>query len=172
MYSLIRFSIFLFACFVLIHASGQRVLLVEKPGTFKNFKYFEGDEIIIRTHPDGDKIEGIIHLMTDTSIIINFDNEIMLTSIKRILKPLFWPRLLTHTTRIAGAGYFALDAVNNAINNEVIIDEQTVKISAGLVAFSYALIPCHYRRIRIGNPWRLKILDFSMDVEPVNPFQR
>ena len=56
--------------------------------------------------------------------------------------------------------------------NEVIIDEQTVKISAGLVAFSYALIPFHYKRIRIGKPWRLQILDFSMDVEPLNPFLR
>jgi hypothetical protein len=172
MYSLIRVSVYLFICLIAIHVAGQRVLLVEKPGSFKNFKYFEGEDIILRTYPDGDRIEGTIHLMTDSSIIVNYDNEIQLENIERIIRPLFWIRLLSKSTRIAGAGYFVLDAVNNTINNETIIDEQTVKISAGLVAFSYALVPFQYRRIKIGNPWRLKILDFSMDVDPLNPFLR
>lgn len=172
MHTWFRSIVLLVCCLIMIHASGQRVLLVERPGSFKNFKYFEGSDIIIRTLSDGAKVEGNIHMITDTSIVIDYDKEIMLLDIKKIIRPLFWTNLLTHASRIAGVGYFALDVVNNSINNEVMIDEQTLKISAGLLAFSYALVPLHHRRLKIGKPWRIKVLNFSMDNEPLNPFLR
>ena len=150
----------------------QRVLLIEKPGKFKNYKYFVGDDIMLKTAPYSQKYEGTIHEISDTSIIINFDNEIMLKDINKVLRKRTGLPWLSIITRALGAGYLLLDVVNNALNNEPIIDQQTVMISAGLVAFSYALVPLHNRHLKRGEKWRIKVLNMSMDEEAVNPFQQ
>ena len=151
----------------------QRVLLVEKPGRFKNYKYFVGDDIIVKIAPYGEKHEGTIHEVTDTSLLINFDNEIMIDDIEMILRPRWGFNLLSKVTRIAGAGYFVLDVVNRSINNQSpVVDQNTLMISAGLVAFSYALVPFHDKRIKKGEKWRIKVLNMSMDEEVPNPFVR
>ncbi len=153
-------------------ADAQRILLLEKPGTFRNYKYFPGDEIVVRTAPAGMKHGGTINGITDTSILINYDEEILIEDIEKVLRHRWALGLTSKATRIAGAGYFALDVVNNAINHELVVDKNTVMISAGLVAFSYALVPLHYKKMNIGEKWRIKVLNMSMDEEVVTPFLR
>lgn len=154
-------------------ANAQRILLIDKPGKFKNFKYFIGDDIVLKTAPYGNKTEGTIHVITDTSLIINFDHEILLEDIEVILKPRWGMKLLSRITRIAGGGYFLLDVTNNLITgNPTIVDENTLIISAGLVAFSYALVPLHNRRMEPGNKWRMQVLNMSLDEPAPNPFQK
>ena len=111
--------------------------------------------------------------ITDTSILINFDNEILLVDISMVMRRRWGWSLLSKVTRIAGAGYFLLDVTNRAINNQSpVVTENTLMISGGMVAFSYALVPIHYKRMRRGEKWRLKVLNMSMDEEVPNPFQR
>jgi len=165
--------IILILCLPASGVFAQRVLLVEKPGKFKNYKYFVGDEIVMKVAPYGEKHEGIIHEVTDTSLLINFDNEIMLDEIQMILRPRWGLNILSKVTRIAGAGYFILDVVNRSINNQSpVVNENTLMISAGLVAFSYALVPFHDKRMKRGDKWRIKVLNLSMDEEVPNPFLR
>jgi len=153
--------------------TAQRVLLVEKPGKFKNYKFFVGDDIVLKIAPYGEKHEGTIHEISDTSLLINFDNEIMIEDIQMILRPRWGMNILSKVTRIAGAGYFILDVVNRSINNQApVVDENTLMISAGLVAFSYALVPFHDKRMKSGEKWRVKVLNMSMDEEVPNPFLR
>ena len=156
---------------MLSSTQAQRVLLIEKPGKFKNYKYFIGNSIVLKTIPYGEKQDGTIHLITDTRIAINFDNEIMLSDIEMIMRPRWGFGLLLRVTRIAGAGYLILDVVNNSINGHpTIVDKNTAMISAGLVAFSYLIVPLQNKRMKAGNPWRIKVLNMSMDEEPPNPF--
>ncbi len=164
----------LFALVLIVHSvDAQRILLLEKPGKFKNFKYFVGNEIVLKTYPDGLKQKGTIHEITDTSIVINFDNEIMLEDIQMVLKRRWGFNILSKATRIAGAGYFLLDVINRTINNDSpIVQQNTLAISAGLVAFSYALVPLHNRRMKQGEKWRIKVLNMSMDEDAPNPFLR
>lgn len=151
----------------------QRVLLVEKAGKFRNYKYFVGDDIILKTAPYNTKHEGVIHEVTDTSILLNFDDEVMIEDIQMVLRPRWGLGLLARITRIAGAGYFALDVVNRSINSEFpIVTQNTAIISASMVAFSYALLPLQKRRIKRGEKWRVKVLNMSMDDDVPNPFQR
>lgn len=168
----LKISLISLACMMIFNVQAQRILLVEKPGTFKNFKYFVGDAIILKTLPFGEKIAGSIHIITDSSIVVNFDHEIMLNEIESVLKPRWGFSLLSGFTRYAGAGYLILDIVNNAINHEVMVDKNTLIISGSLVAFSYALVPLHYRKLTIGKRWRIKVLNLSMDEEVTNPFLR
>ncbi len=167
-------GILLFCLLILtVVAHSQRILLVEKAGKFKNYKYAVGDNITVRTHPYGEKHSGTLHEVTDTSILLNFDDEIMLKDIQRIIRPRWGLSFVSKITRIAGAGYFVLDVVNNAITgNPTIVDKTTLLISGGLVAFSYALVPLQNKRIKPGDTWRIKVLNMSMDEEPPNPFRR
>lgn len=161
-------------CFFWIsEAEAQRILLVEKPGSFKNHKYFAGDDITIRAGNYDRRISGIIDRITDTSLLIDYDKDIMINDIDMVLKHRYWMGLLSKATRIAGAGYFALDVINNIITgNPTIVNETTVIISAGLVAFSYTLVPVHYKRMKLGKPWRFSVLNMSMDNGVPNPFLR
>lgn len=169
----LRVFFLLVLCLMVNSADAQRILLVEKQGKFKNYKYFVGSDITVRTAPYGDKSGGTIHEITDTSILINFDNEIMLEDIQMVMRPRWGLGLLSKITRVAGAGYFILDVVNNSINGSpTIVDKNTLMISAGLVAFSYALVPIHNKRIKRGEKWRIKVLNMSMDEEVPNPFQQ
>ncbi|MDT8392605.1 MAG: hypothetical protein RQ761_02085 [Bacteroidales bacterium] len=172
MKSLLKVSLISVACLMVFNVQAQRILLVEKPGTFKNFKYFVGDEIILKTMPFNDKIAGSIHFITDSSIVVDFDQEIMLNEIESVLKPRWGFGLLSGFTRYAGAGYLVLDIVNNAINHEVMVDKNTLIISGSLVAFSYAIVPLHTRKLTIGDRWRIKVLNLSMDEEVTSPFLR
>jgi hypothetical protein len=167
--------ILVFAMLILLapKLDAQRILLVEKPGTFRNYKYFVGDDIIVKTIPYETKHDGVLHEITDTSILINFDNEIMLEDISMVMRRRWGWSLLSKVTRIAGAGYFALDVTNRLINGQgPVVQESTLYVSAGLVAFSYALVPIHHKRMRKGAKWRLKVLNMSMDEEVPNPFQK
>jgi len=156
---------------MLSSAHAQRILMLEKPGKFKNYKYFIGSNIVLKTIPSGEKHDGTIRVITDTSIVINFDNEIMLSDIEMIMRPRWGLRLLSKITRIAGPGYFILDVVNNSITGHpTIVNKNTAMISAGLVGFSYLIVPMHNKRMKAGNPWRIKVLNMSMDEEPPNPF--
>lgn len=166
-------GVFILLLLVFSPVFAQRILLVEKAGKFKNFKYFVGDDITLRLEDGNEKHRGTIHEITDSSILINFDNEIMLSDIKMVLKPRWGWSLLRNVTRIAGMGYMVLDVVNNTINNSSpIVDESTMFIGAGMVAFSYAILPLHNRQMKKGNKWRIKVLNLSLDDEPPNPFQQ
>ncbi|MCK5079759.1 MAG: hypothetical protein KAR09_07425 [Bacteroidales bacterium] len=168
-----RFFAILAFCLMIHSVDAQRILLVEKPGKFKNYKYTVGDEITVRIAPYGEKHNGTIHEVTDTSILINFDNEIMLEDIEMVIRPRWGLNLLSKITRIAGAGYFILDVVNNSITGSpTIVDKNTVMISAGLVAFSYVLVPFHDKRMKNGEKWRIKVLNMSMDEDVPNPFRQ
>ena len=162
------------AVIVLGHqVDAQNILLIEKPGKFKNYKYFVGDDIVVKTLPYNIRYEGTIHEITDSSILLNFENEIMIDDIVMVMKRRWGWSLMSKVTRIAGAGYFVLDVTNRTINNQSpIVDESTIMISSGLVVFSYALLPIHFKRMRRGEKWRIKVLNMSMDGEWTNPFRR
>jgi hypothetical protein len=165
----------LLALFLLfsLPAGAQRILLVEKPGTFKNYKYFEGDVITLKRSGQGGRVSGSIGMISDSSLLIGDDQEVMLKDIEKVMRHRWGLGVLAGAGRIAGLAYLSLDVVNHAINDEPnILDRNTVLISAGLVAFSYALYPVMYKRMSIGDPWRMQVLDMSPEGEFPNPFQR
>ncbi|HSG67820.1 MAG TPA: hypothetical protein VK994_03875 [Bacteroidales bacterium] len=165
--------LFSVCCMFISEAQGQRILLVQRTARFKNYKYFVGDDIAVRTSTHSKRISGTIEKITDTTILIDFDKEIFISDIRKIYRHRYWFGLLSKVTRIAGAGYFALDATNNIINgNPTIVSNNTLITSASIVGFSYALVPFHYKRLRVGKAWRLLVLNMSMDIEVPNPFLR
>ena len=63
-----------------IAVNAQMILLLEKPDTIKNIKYRVGDQIYVKTK-DKLKFSGAINIITDSSIIVNYDESEFLQAI-------------------------------------------------------------------------------------------
>ncbi len=142
--------------------SAQQHLLLKKPGKIKYYIYQPGSEIIFKTIKGKSKVIGLIYDITDSSIIINGTNEVLLDQIQKIYRERGMVRVTQYATRIAGVGYFALDVVNRTLNNEYpIVHKSTLITSASMVGFSYLLYPFRKKSCIINKPWILQVLDFS-----------
>ena len=144
-----------------IVVNAQMILLLEKPGTVKNIKYRAGDQIYIKTK-DELKFSGTINIITDSSIIVNYDVEILIKDITIVFQEMWFISLFSRVAYISGAGYLILDAFNRTINNEYpIIDKSSFVIGTSLIGGGLLMKANSYKRCKINKPWRFKVLDFS-----------
>lgn len=140
----------------------QKLLLVENMKSLKNFKYYQGDEIIIKCYGSDGRITDQILDMTDTTVTFNIMGEMRLEEISGIYRENWLIRILRGFTLLGGVAYFGLDSFNRLINNDSpVILTETLLISGGLVAFSFALIPFNYRKINKGKNWQLRTIDLD-----------
>jgi hypothetical protein len=139
----------------------QKILLVENQKSFKNYKYFTGDAITYKILAEEGRNYDIISDMTDSSIVFEMMGEVRLEEIAAIYRENYVVKILQPFTLLAGVAYFGLDSFNRLINNDspVILAETTI-ISAGLVAFSFALTPFRQRKINTSGKWQLRTLNF------------
>ncbi|MCF8366422.1 MAG: hypothetical protein K9H16_11610 [Bacteroidales bacterium] len=150
--------------FVLLPLLGisQQYLVLQKSGTIKNIKYEVGDKISFQTLKGDFYVEGDISEIRDSSIMINsyevrLDNISIVYRQRRFLKGmsgLFFIR--------GGIAYVAIVGVNGLINNDSpMIDEQTLIISASMVAIGLAMKPFITKKYFVKENWILKVIDFN-----------
>jgi hypothetical protein len=157
------FFIFLGQC----HA--QQFIMVENLRTLKNFKYYLGDNIRLKSAEEDRLIEGEITCLSDSMICIGDWEEVMLKDIRFIYRERFGILISRSIFLIAGIGYVTIDSFNRLINNDApVILAETVYISAGLVGLNFLLIPLKYKRIKTGK-WQVEYFDFyELQVFPSN----
>ena len=154
-------SIVVFVLFVCYSVDSQNILLLERSAKYKNFKFYEGNQIHVKIKTDSSDlhVRGIINAIYDSSIIVNYNNIIMIKDIKMVYRPRLWAKLLSISALIAGTGYLALDAFNRAINHQYpVLDQQTVITSGIIIGAGLILIPFRERWYKIGEKWELKAL--------------
>jgi hypothetical protein len=140
----------------------QRILLLKKKGNPKNYKYFLASEISLRNGFNDRKVTGQIHMITDTSIIVNYNIEVFIDQITWMYRERYFFRLLSPILMVAGGGYFILDGFNRAINKQYpIITENNMLISGVLIGVGLVIKPLGTKRYRIGKRWELQMLDMS-----------
>jgi len=143
--------------------SAQKTMVVEKIGTPTRYGFHLGDVVKIETKTQKVIVKNYLWALTDTTITIGSRTIIPVSDIGAVYKSYHFPRLMTKFLFIAGAGYFVLDAFNNMINKQTVINTQTLIISGCLIAASLALIPLHQKKCRIGIRWKLKIMDINLN---------
>ena len=140
----------------------QQFLLVENNRNFRNFKYYPGEEIRIRSKHEDRIIHGPITGFSDTSIFIGVLDEVCFSEIEIIYReriPIYW---LQGLLLLGGVGYFSIDSFNRLINNQSpVVLAETAYISAGMVAASALLIPLRYKRVK-AKKWDFLLIDFSL----------
>lgn len=156
-------AFFILPSFLLI---GQKLLVLEKAGTIKNYKYKLGDEITVETKRDKLVFSGSLTEIKDSTIIVEYYNEIKLTEISRVLRKRELLRIFSGAAITAGVFYFSLDALNGIINNDSpIIAESTLIATGALIGSGLLMRPFVVRKYDLEDKWRLKILDFSFPAD-------
>ena len=140
----------------------QKFLLVENQKSFRNFKLYPGDEITFRIPSEEKRIDDLIVDITGNSVIFELMGEVKLTEISAIYRDNYVVKILQPFTLLAGAAYFGIDSFNRLINNDApVILAETAIISAGLVAFSFALTPFRQRKINTSGKWQLRTINLN-----------
>lgn len=156
-------AFFILPSFLLI---GQKLLVLEKAGTIKNYKYKLGDEITVETKRDKLVFSGSLTEIKDSTIMVEYYNEIKLTEISRVLRKRELLRIFSGAAITAGVFYFSLDAINGIINNDSpIIAESTLIATGALIGSGLLMRPFVVRKYDLEDKWRLKILDFSFPAD-------
>ncbi len=146
--------------FMAIYTSAQDILLLERPGTIKNIKYYNGDNIRLGIFGGDSIISGEITRINDSGFIINTQFEVQLNQICTVYKLRKFFRFSEELFFKAGIPYIILTATNRTINNEYpILDKEVALISGSLVLAGMGSALIKYRKCRIDNTrWRLIIL--------------
>ena len=149
--------------FLVTAAEGQNILVLEKAGGGGIRMYRENDHIKLMTRSTNVKISGRINMISDSSLIINFANEILLDDIKVVYRSRWGFNLMQKVLLASGILYLSLSTLNGVINNDSpIVSEKTLKIAGGLLIGGIILTPLTSRMHRIEKTkWKVKILDFS-----------
>jgi hypothetical protein len=148
--------------FLSLQGFSQNIFILEKAGGGHLRWYHNGDFINLKTI-EGEKIEGRIHFISDTSLIINFTNEVMVSDIEMIYRDRRMFRLLQNLSLIGGVLYLSISGLNGLINNDSpIVPQEILKISGGMIAAAILLTPLTTRQHKIrANRWKVKVLDFT-----------
>ena len=126
----------------------------------KNYKFFQGDVVIFKYTGNEGRLSDLIIDMTDSTVIFEMMGEVRLEDISCIYRENWFVNILSGLSLLGGTAYFGLDSFNRMINHEYpVVDTGTLMISAGMVAFSAALIPLKYRKINTWRNWKISTLD-------------
>lgn len=140
---------------------GQQILLIENRHSFKNYKYYTGENIRLKIASESRIVDGAITCMTATSVCIGSWEEVEFDDIEVIYRDRLMVKIVRAALLTAGIAYFSLDTFNRLINNQApVVLMETLGISAGMVGMNFLLIPVTKKRIRTKN-WRISMLDFD-----------
>jgi len=149
-----------------IQMMGQKLLVLEKAGTVKNFKYKIGDEISVELVRDKIIFTGPITEIKDSGLVIDYYNEVKIREISKIFRKSKFLRYFSRASITAGIFYFSLDAVNGVINNDSpVIAESTLIATGALLGTGFLMRQFVVRKYALNDKWRLKILDFSFPAD-------
>lgn len=140
----------------------QKILVVENVNSLKNFKYYQGSEVMFGLSVCKGRISDYIFDMTDTTLIFEAFGEVKMSNITCIYRENWLVQTLRGLSFIGGTAYFGIDSFNRLINHEYpVVQTETMLISGGMVAFSFALTPFRYRKINTAGKWKLKYIDMD-----------
>jgi len=152
------FIVLLFTIFSLSLFS-QNMLLVEKPGTVKNYIYFAGDYISLKTK-DGIKISGPINIIRDTNLIVNFTHELSLNDIEVVYKTRTLIKLGSSLLIAGSALYTGLDLINGGSKGKSFSENESLQISLAILATGIGISFFSKKKMSTKKEkWRIRILD-------------
>lgn len=153
-------SILVFLC---INTLAQKTILLEKIGTSRKYYYHVDDKIKLRTKPENVLIRGRLWSISDSVISISGGlHSILVHNIGSIYKQYGFPHRLTIGFAQGAVYYFLVLSFNGLINKEQVFKPYTFIITGSCIAGSLISFSLSESRFKIGNRWKLKILDFTV----------
>jgi hypothetical protein len=153
-------SILVFLC---TSTFAQKTLLVEKIGTSRKYYYHMDDKIKLRTITNDSLIKGKLTSIDDSAISVSTGlKAIPVSDIGLVYKQYGFPRRLGIKLGEAGMVYFLIITFNNLINKEQVFTPYTYIITGSCFAGGLISYSLKQHRCKIGDRWKLKILDFTV----------
>lgn len=154
----------LFTLFIAFESCSQKYLLLDKLGSTKQFKYYEGETLRFKLKGDDHFSTGVIQLLQDSTIILD-NGVVYLQDISALqVIPDNKGLLGSSGTRKFKRGGIVLILIDQF--NSIVIDGEPARISPGvmiaagsLVAFGYILDLVRKEKIKIKGNRRLRIMD-------------
>jgi len=145
-------------CWLAVGVFSQNMLLVEKPGTVKNYKYFAGDQISLQTK-SGEKISGPINIIRDSNLIVDFTHELLFSDIEVVYQPRVLVKLLSSALIVGSAVYIGLDFINGGSRGKSFSENKSLQTSAAILASGIGLSFLGKKRMHIEKKkWRIRVL--------------
>jgi hypothetical protein len=147
-----------------VYTIGQKTLLVEKTGKSAKYYYHIGDKIKIRTCTNKTIIKGEITSIRDSSISVRLINSVnvSLNDITCVYKRYKFLRKFGIRSCQFGAGIFLVMVFNNLINGYPAFNEYVFIVSGAFLTAGLMSLALSERHCKIGNKWKLKILDGNL----------
>lgn len=145
--------------------SAQPNLVLSKPGKTRHFFYQAGDRIIYRDKRSGERLSGTILILNDSLMEISRAPRIRIDQIDRVY------RTRHFLAQAAGAGvvvlgvYFPISVINRAIQKQYpVINDDVLLVNGSMLAVSGLSALFLNRKFKIGDPWKLKVMDFGRPI--------
>ena len=148
----ILFSIFILA------VSAQNMLVLERPGTVKNYIFYAGSHISLKTK-DGLKISGPINIIRDSNMVVNFKHELRLEDITIVYKSRHLMKVFGTAFMAGSLLYIGLDIANGGSHGQKLSENQSLLTAFGVFGTGALMWVFSKKKMTIDNEkWRLKIL--------------
>ena len=148
----------------------QKVILLQKPGKTKRFLYYPGDKITVRMGNPEFMAVGEITSIDDSLCIINRNFAIPFSGVKEIKRTRQFLNGSWRMLFLVPVVYTGMSMINRGIHDEKPLIDNTVPNVAGsffaLGTVSYLL---RYKRCKMEDGWRMKVLDFDIYKEKYEP---
>jgi hypothetical protein len=157
-------TLFLLQICYFFPVEAQKSLMVEKIGTPTRYFYKKGDYIKLKVIDGDSVIKGKLWDIDDSVISIEgfhpFDLKI--NNIGFVFKQYSFPKKLSKYLGIFSAVIFGAITVNHLINNEQVFTPDMLIISGAFAGGSLISFAFSERRCKIGNRWKIKIMDIKV----------
>ena len=161
-------TIFFVFCFQTIDA--QKVLLLQKPGTSKRYFYRTGDKISALIGSPEFKASGEITYIDDSVFTINRNFTFPIANVNEVIRKRHWFYYSWAKLFAASALYAGGSIINRGIHDEEPMIDYTVPIVSGsLIALGTTSYLLRYKKCKMENNWKLKVLDYDIFKEKEEP---
>lgn len=127
----------------------------------KRIKFYEQDKIIVKVKTYRNKFKGTIFSLRDTALVLD-STVILYKDIEKIIvdNNNSLTKVAERFLGYSGIGYMALDALNNAINNnKPVVNPRTIAIGLGLIVTGQAIKLLSIKHYKINSRHRIKFID-------------
>lgn len=163
--------LFLFSFLGLVSLHAQKFLQIERVGSFKVKRYYQGEEVTFRIAGDDYwYTEEIVDIMIPEDVILFTHRMIKVSDISHIrsFKPRRWSKPMGQQLYNFGLGWIVFSLGDALFGNPITRAIIEVPLVAGLTGFLIQKLFRH-RTFKMGKKRRLRILDLTFTRGPIGP---
>ena len=159
-----KFFILIILLFTIISGFSQKILLIEKIGTSQKFYFHEGKYFKILKKSTDSIIKGHLWSIGQNSLTIYNGRflDVPVSDIRIVYKRYDFLLASAFTFVQASVYFFVIIAFNHMINHEQVMTPDVWIISGACLAAATICFSFSEKRCRIGDRWKIKILDINI----------